>query len=147
MGTQQLLLIVLGVIIVGVAIAVGITIFNNQAINANANALASETNNYAAQVIQYWKTPVAQGGAGRVIGTMTGANIGAFMGKGAATFTTDNGSYTIGDGASGTVTITAVGNEGQDGSRPKFVAVITLDSGNIAGTLTHDGTLSGGTGA
>jgi type II secretory pathway component PulF len=29
MGTQQLLLIVLGVIIVGVAIAVGITIFNN----------------------------------------------------------------------------------------------------------------------
>ncbi len=31
MGTQQLLLIVLGVIIVGVAIAVGITIFNNQA--------------------------------------------------------------------------------------------------------------------
>lgn len=141
MGTQQLLLIVLGVIIVGIAIAVGITIFNNQAINANANALASEANNYAAQVLQYWKTPIAQGGAGRVPDTMTGANIGVYMGHTGDTFTSDNGHYTISDAADGEVTITGIGNEGNDGSRPKFVATITLDPGTISGELTHDGTL------
>jgi len=64
MGTQQLLLIVLGVIIVGIAIAVGITIFNNQSYNSNMQAVASELSHYGSMVIQWWKTPRAQGGAG-----------------------------------------------------------------------------------
>ena len=52
MGTQQLLLIVLGVIIVGIAIAVGITIFNNQAYNANQQAVSQELNTLGSQIIQ-----------------------------------------------------------------------------------------------
>jgi hypothetical protein len=65
MGTQQILLIVLSVIIVGIAIAVGIMMFNNQAYNSNQSAIAGELQNYAAQVIQFWKTPVSQGGGGQ----------------------------------------------------------------------------------
>ena len=53
MGTQHLLLLVLGVIIVSIAIYEGNTIFKNQAYNANANALTSETTNYASSVLQY----------------------------------------------------------------------------------------------
>ncbi|MDD4224566.1 MAG: hypothetical protein PHD87_08290 [Candidatus Cloacimonetes bacterium] len=85
MGTQQLLLIVLGVIIVGIAIAVGITIFNNQSYNANSNALASEANSYAAMAIQYWKTPQSQGGLGRSTDvTGTGADATGFVASGFA---------------------------------------------------------------
>lgn len=61
MGTQQLLLIVLGVIIVGVAIAVGITIFNNQAYNSSQQAVATELNTYATSAMQWWKTPCRPG--------------------------------------------------------------------------------------
>ncbi len=39
MGTQQILLIVLSVIIVGIAVAVGITMFNQQAENSNQKCL------------------------------------------------------------------------------------------------------------
>ena len=57
MGTQQILLIVLSVIIVGVAIAVGISMFNSQSYNSNKTAIASDAQGFAAQVVQYYKTP------------------------------------------------------------------------------------------
>ncbi|MFA7213746.1 MAG: hypothetical protein WC111_07640, partial [Candidatus Cloacimonadaceae bacterium] len=65
MGTQQILLIVLSVIIVGAAIAVGIQMFNNQAYSANKSALAADAQSFATQIVQYYKTPESQGGAGR----------------------------------------------------------------------------------
>ena len=45
MGQQQLLLIVLGVIIVGIAVVVGINLFNANATNANRDAVVSDLNN------------------------------------------------------------------------------------------------------
>ena len=67
MGTQQILLIVLSVIIVGAAIAVGIQMFNNQAYSANKSAIAADAQSYAAQVVQYYKTPASQGGGSNSI--------------------------------------------------------------------------------
>jgi hypothetical protein len=144
MGTQQLLLIVLGVIIVGVAIAVGITIFNNQAYNANANALASEAANYAATVLQYWKTPESQGGAGRNMANMGSTDIGAFVGfsnDGEATddqTTTDNGTFAVvgstTDGAN--ITIYGLGTEKKGANFPLVTTTITLDPGTVASTIT-----------
>ena len=71
MGTQQILLIVLSVIIVGVAIAVGITMFSNQAYNSNQTALSGELQHYAAQVVSYYKTPIAQGGCGIIASNLS----------------------------------------------------------------------------
>jgi hypothetical protein len=65
MGTQQILLIVLSVIIVGVAVAVGITMFNQQAINASRQATIMDMNNFAAMAIAWYRTPTSQGGAGQ----------------------------------------------------------------------------------
>jgi hypothetical protein len=65
MGTQQILLIVLSVIIVGVAIVVGITMFRNQAIKSNAQALAAEATNLRTEMVQWYKTPIDQGGGGQ----------------------------------------------------------------------------------
>jgi aldehyde:ferredoxin oxidoreductase len=47
MGQQQLLLIILGVIVVGIAVAVGITMFTDNAISANRDAVTNDLVNLA----------------------------------------------------------------------------------------------------
>ncbi|MCS7229484.1 MAG: hypothetical protein RMJ81_07800 [Candidatus Kryptonium sp.] len=64
MGQQQLLLIVLGVIIVGIAIAVGISMFKSSAVDANRSAIAGDLANLAAKAQRYYRTPVELGGGG-----------------------------------------------------------------------------------
>jgi len=137
MGTQQLLLIVLGVIIVGIAIAVGITIFNNQAYNANANALTSETTNYASSVLQYWKTPISQGGAGRDIANMTSAKIATFIGFTGAdnTLETENGSFKV-EGGADPVTIYGLGTEKKSCKYPLVTTTVVLDPGTVTSNIT-----------
>ncbi|MBN1348173.1 hypothetical protein JXJ21_02070 [candidate division KSB1 bacterium] len=65
MGQQQLLLIVLGVVIVGIAIAVGITQFQSSAVDANRQQLASDLVNLGAKAQRFYRTPTAMGGGGQ----------------------------------------------------------------------------------
>jgi Tfp pilus assembly protein PilE len=65
MGQQQLLLIVLGVIIVGIAIAVGISMFKSSAVDANRSAVSSDLTNLASKAQRYYRTPVELGGGGQ----------------------------------------------------------------------------------
>jgi hypothetical protein len=64
MGQQQLLLIVLGVIIVGIAIVVGINLFNANAEESAKDTMVSEGTNLGALAQQYYKKPTAMGGGG-----------------------------------------------------------------------------------
>jgi len=64
MGQQQLLLIVLGVIIVGIAVVVGINLFNANAEESAIDTTVSEATNIAAMGLQYYKKPNALGGGG-----------------------------------------------------------------------------------
>jgi hypothetical protein len=64
MGQQQLLLIVLGVIIVGIAVVVGINLFNANAAESAKDTLVSEGTNLGAMAQQYFKKPIALGGGG-----------------------------------------------------------------------------------
>jgi hypothetical protein len=64
MGQQQLLLIVLGVIIVGVAVVVGINLFNANAEESAKDSISSEGVSLAAMAQQFYKKPVALGGGG-----------------------------------------------------------------------------------
>jgi hypothetical protein len=64
MGQQQLLLIVLGVIIVGIAVVVGINLFNANAEESTKDTMVSEGTNLGAMAQQYFKKPVALGGGG-----------------------------------------------------------------------------------
>jgi hypothetical protein len=66
MGQQQLLLIVLGVIIVGIAIVVGINLFNANAEESAIDTIVSEGTNIGALAQQYYKKPVALGGGGNL---------------------------------------------------------------------------------
>ena len=62
MGQQQLLLVVLGIIIVGLAIFVGINLFTSSAIDAKRNNLINECVNLAALAQQHYRKPAALGG-------------------------------------------------------------------------------------
>lgn len=62
MGQQQLLLIVLSVIIVGIAVAVGITTFQSNAVEANRQAVISDLVNYASKAQRFFRTPTQLGG-------------------------------------------------------------------------------------
>ncbi|MFC2135924.1 hypothetical protein ACFLR4_01710 [Bacteroidota bacterium] len=65
MGQQQLLLIVLGVIIVGIAVVVGINVFTAQSEESVKDAIISDCVNLAASAHQYWRKPTEMGGGGR----------------------------------------------------------------------------------
>jgi hypothetical protein len=77
MGQQQLLLIVLGVIIVGVAIVVGINMFSQGAVNAEADRLVQEVNTVGSNAAAYWRKPVQMGGGGRTFTGVTLEDLGA----------------------------------------------------------------------
>lgn len=64
MGQQQLLLIILGVIIVGIAVAVGITMFTGGARDANRDQVINDLVNLSAKAQQFYRRPTAMGGGG-----------------------------------------------------------------------------------
>lgn len=73
MGQQQLLLIVLGVIIVGVAVVAGIGMFNAGAEEATKDELVAQSMSIASNAQQFYKRPVAMGGGGNSFTTSNGA--------------------------------------------------------------------------
>lgn len=86
MGQQQLLLIVLGVIIVGIAVVVGINVFTASSAQANQDAVVADLTNIAAMAQQYFRKPAALGGGG---------NSFANFAIPAQLQTTANGTYTV----------------------------------------------------
>jgi hypothetical protein len=64
MGQQQLLLIVLGVIVVGIAVVVGINLFNANSEESTKEAVVSDCTNLGAMAQQYFKKPSSMGGGG-----------------------------------------------------------------------------------
>ena len=143
MGTQQILLIVLSVIIVGIAVAVGITMFNSQASSSNRQAVIGDMNNLAASALSFFKTPTTHGGGGNSFGAAgTEDTIGAWIGYdyAAATnkCTTGNGTYVITCGAT-TISIAGLGTEvGNDGTNyVGATMVITGLTGAIATTISN----------
>ena len=126
MGTQQVLLIVLAVIIVGVAVAVGITMFGKQSASANREALKADLATFAAQALAFYKTPAGMAGGGNG-NPGFGASIaeaqrtvGRWMGLGQdGKFENDNGFYFLGYLAGrDQINIYAWGNE--KGQNPTF---------------------------
>jgi hypothetical protein len=115
MGQQQLLLIVLGVIVVGIAVVVGINLFNANAVSSNRDGVIADLNNLGSMAQQYWRKPSAMGGGNR---TFTGWTIPT------QTDTTPNGVYaaTI---AAQSITIAGTGTEMNAGSPISHTATVS----------------------
>ena len=116
MGQQQFLLIVLGVIVVGIAIALSIILFRANAIDRKRELLVNESQNIASVAISYYKRPIMIGGGGN---TFTGWQIPS------ALQATINGSYTAQVSADNVV-ITGTGTEViSDGDSIKIETTVT----------------------
>lgn len=117
MGQQQLLLIVLGVIVVGIAVAIGITIFTESAAQANFDAVMSDMLRIASNAQQWFMKPTSLGGGGRTFASISLPNLN-MSGSNA------NGTYTLGSVQLGSFDITGVGKE--DGDKDGTPITITL---------------------
>lgn len=128
MGQQQLLLIVLGVIIVGIAVVVGINVFTASSVQANIDGLTADVVNLGSMAQQYYRKPTALGGGGN---EFTGWTIPSQLD------TTGNGVYTP-TVTKTSVTIKGVGNEiGKDGATG-VVVTTTVSPTNITTKITNN---------
>jgi hypothetical protein len=115
MGQQQLLLIVLGVIVVGIAIVVGFQMFNSNAISSNRDSIVSDLNNLGTMAQEYWRKPSMMGGGDR---SFTGWTIPTH------TDSTPNGVY-VATVAAQSITIVGTGNENYNGSPVVHTATVS----------------------
>lgn len=86
MGQQQLLLIVLGIIVVGIAIYVGFFLLRSNKADHNRQAVISDLLNFSNKAQQYYRTPAQMGGGSL---NFKGFNISAIDTGNA------NGSYSV----------------------------------------------------
>ena len=132
MGQQQLLLIILGVIIVGIAVAVGITMFQDNALDQNRSAVVADLTTLAAKAQQFYAKPVTLGGGGNSFGTdKGGTGITTIADLASPAFTTNaNGVYTVKTaGTTNYVILQGVGtNQMTDGQYPTYEMSVTSSS-------------------
>lgn len=114
MGQQQLLLIILGVIVVGIAIAVGLSLFSAQSIQANKDAMINDINNIAAYCYQYRIRPTSMAGGGGTY-TPTGAGV-TQLSLPAKLASNDNATYQLQDVQDSYVVILGVSKQNVDGT-------------------------------
>jgi hypothetical protein len=99
MGTQQMLYVALGVIIVGVAIAIGYALFSYQSTASERDALTNDLSGLAASAYQY-RAALRTLGGGQ--GSFSGYIIPQRM------KTNDNGTFDVIDAQDNSITFNAV---------------------------------------
>jgi len=134
MGQQQLLLLVLGIVIVGLAVVVGIQAFSENQKKANADALVNDAIRIASDAQAWMLKPTAFGGGNNSCADAAGCDwtnatfsqLGYPVEADGVTYANLNGSFTI-DGTSDitevVITSTSAANENQvtvtvTGTRP-----------------------------
>ena len=128
MGQQQLLLIILGVIVVGIAVAVGITMFQDNTVSANRDAVTNDLVNLASRAQQFYRRPTALGGGGNSFVGLTADAAG--LAKLTSKSTNANGTYSIMTAGSATsVVVKGLGVEkGTDGNSIQVQMSVFSDS-------------------
>jgi hypothetical protein len=121
MGSQQLLLILVGVLMIGLMIAFGIMMFVDSASASNRDAVANDLAQFASKAQAYQKKPKCIGGGG---GSFVGFSLGSPEKKNL------NGAFTVVDPTQVHVMIQGLGKEtGYDKQTPVKVAVrVSADS-------------------
>lgn len=106
MGQQQLLLIVLGVITVGIAVIVGINLFNESSRQNNRDAMIIDLQNLAMMAQAHYKKPVQLNGGGN---SFTNSNGGVAWAIPELLRENVNGTYSISSSSPAIIVITGIG--------------------------------------
>jgi hypothetical protein len=134
MGQQQLLLIILGVIVVGIAVVVGITMFQDNAVSANRDAVTNDLVNLGARAQQFYRRPTSLGG-GQNSFTLLGSDMSKLVnGATAASWINPNGTYTL-TGGDQEITLTGTGTEKVSGNLVQVTCLVKPDS--LSTTVVH----------
>jgi hypothetical protein len=116
MGSQQLMLIVIGVVIAGVSVAIGVWMFIDQSTATNRDAISSDLMAFAAQAQKYYRRPAVLGGGSNSFGGLTLSRL-------TSKSSNANGVYSLTPDpvppSAATISIVGLGKEtGSDGSTP-----------------------------
>lgn len=130
MGQQQLLLIILGVIIVGIAIAVGVTMFRDNAVSSNRDAISNDLMHLAAKAKHFYKRPTSMGGGGHSFVGLTANAAGMLILVTTGFADNQNAVYTIKTAGSATsVEFRAIGKAPLDnGTFPTVECLVTQNN-------------------
>ena len=123
MGNSQIFMIIMGIVIVVIAIAVGLQYFSEENVKAARQLCLSELNYFSNTAKAWWNTPLEQGGGGKAL-SLGGNNnldrLGIYMGHNYQTsdnkFSTINATYEIQNGGDYTVIFDCVSNTYANGS-------------------------------
>ncbi len=139
MGTQQILMLALVMIVVGIAVSIGITMFHNQAYNSNRDALISELVTYRPAVVRYWKVSRLLGGADGNIANVTQERVANYIGftDSLYSISSDNGEFRVTGVAGRIVTIKGLGVETKGGKHPFVTATINIVTGGTTTTIAE----------
>lgn len=130
MGQQQLLLIVLSVVIVGIATVVGFQMFSDSAAEANMNAVTNDLLSLAGRAQQYYAKPTQMGGGGGSFAGISADSAG--MALLTSTPSNANGAYSVSEAGDATdIKIQGVGQEDGDGDGTNVTVEVTVTSANI----------------
>ncbi len=99
MGQQQLLLIVLSIIIVGIAVVIGLGLFSEGADQANIDQVVQDVVSMGARAQQFYMKPAALGGGGQSFVGMLITDVGSDENRNGDT-------YVVSGAAAAQVTIT-----------------------------------------
>lgn len=113
MGQQQLLLLVLGIVIVGLSVVVGIQAFGENQKKANADALVNDAIRIASDAQAWNLKPTAFGGGGGSFDGITLEKLGYQTTEDANTYENLNGKFVLAENG-GVVTITATSLDGSN---------------------------------
>lgn len=124
MGQQQLLLLVLGIVIVGLAVVVGIQAFGENQKKANSDALVNDAIRIASDA-QAWKLKPAAFGGGANADGMTGITLQqlGYEVDGSDVYRNLNGRFSLRTAGSSSLVIAA-----EDSTLANFVVVSVYDT-------------------
>lgn len=126
MGQTQILFVVLSVIVVGIAVAVGIDQFGENALTSNRDAVAADCQRLISQSMQWYRKPTSLGGGGNTFTGLTLAKIGADS-------TDENGTFSLNVTDPDNITLIGTGTEKKkDGNAVKVTIVYTASTNNFA---------------
>lgn len=115
MGQQQLLLLLAGVILIGLAIVIAVKLFDVNALESNRDAVYIDTVSLVANAQHCYQLPrMLSGGGGSFVGYTLPEELAQ----------NENGTYTVSNVTESSVTITGVGNEQDPAGRSYQVTTI-----------------------
>tara|TARA_R110002096_G_scaffold86990_6_gene199821 strand:+ start:8439 stop:8882 length:444 start_codon:yes stop_codon:yes gene_type:complete len=140
MGQQQLLLVILVTIIVGIATVVAINTFSSASDSSNVDMVRNDVVSLAASAQGYYMKPAMLGGGGNSFNGITFNQVAfptdGIAGDGLTAFNS-NGHYTIA-GTDTTITVTAIPSSRADGPM-SLTSGLATDEVALAASITPNG--------